>query len=84
MVIKDFNDNNRQLIMLRPNADVLKSVQSMLNKPISTAKSDVDLIAVLNDLKNVERLNRDEKGLDEIDASNCKIVLDDELTTTKL
>lgn len=86
MVMKDFDDNNRQLIMLRPNADVLKSIQSMSSKPILTAKSDVDLITTLSDLKDVERMGRDSKSLVEINTSNCKIVTDamDEFTTTKL
>ncbi|XP_032664642.1 sodium-independent sulfate anion transporter-like [Odontomachus brunneus] len=86
MIMKDFDDNNRQLIMLRPNADVLKSVQSMSSKPILTVKSDVDLIAILNDLKGAERVARDSKSLVEVNTSNCKIVTDamDELTTTKL
>lgn len=86
MIMKDFDDNNRQLIMLRPNVDVLKSVQSMLSKSILTAKSDVDLIAILSDLNDAQRLGRDSKSLVEIDTSNLKIVTDatDELTTTKL
>ncbi|XP_014476440.1 PREDICTED: sodium-independent sulfate anion transporter-like [Dinoponera quadriceps] len=86
MAMKDFNDNNRQLIMLRPNADVLKSVQSMSSEPILTAKSDVDLIAILNDLKDSKRLGRDSKSLVEVNALDCKIVPDatDEFTTTKL
>ncbi|EFN81292.1 sodium-independent sulfate anion transporter [Harpegnathos saltator] len=85
-VVKDFDDKNRQLIMLRPNGDVLKGVQSMLSKPILMAKNDVDLLTILNDLKTVERFSRDSKNFIEIDTSNCKIVSDgtNELITTKL
>lgn len=85
MVIKDFSDNDRRLIMLRPSPDVLKSLQSLSSRLILTASSDVDLLAVLRELKEVPGSDRDAN--DDVETSDCKIALGnttDELTTTKL
>jgi len=82
MVIKDFRDNNRPLIMLRPNSDVLNSVQSLSSKSILTATSDIDLPAILKECTRSDR-NMD----DDVETSNCKIPFEntaDEFTVTKL
>jgi hypothetical protein len=82
MVIKDFRDNNRRLIMLRPNSDVLNSVQSLSSRPILTATSDIDLLAILKEFTRPDR-NMD----DDVEISNCKTVFEnttDEFTITKL
>jgi len=82
MVIKDFRDNDRRLIMLRPNSDVLNSVQSLSSRPILTATSDIDLLAILKEFKRPDR-NMD----NDVETSNCKIAFEnttDELTITKL
>lgn len=46
MLIKDFRDNNCQLIILRPNSNILKSIQSLSDKEILTARDEVDLITI--------------------------------------
>lgn len=55
MAIKDFRKNNCQLIMLRPNPNVLMSIQSLSDKQILTARSEIDLIAILGEPKSVTR-----------------------------
>lgn len=52
MTIKDFRKNNCQLIMLRPNPDILASIQSLSDKQILTARNEIDLIAILGETKN--------------------------------
>ncbi|EZA61750.1 hypothetical protein X777_09371 [Ooceraea biroi] len=86
MVMRDFRDNDRQLIMLRPNSDVLKSVQSLSSKPILTARSDTDLLAVLREVEGTARSDARDANND-VEIPNCKIACEnsmDELTTTKL
>jgi len=82
MVIKNFRDNDRRLIMLRPNSDVLNSVQSLSSRPILTATSDIDLLAILKEFTRPDR-NMD----NDVETSNCKIAFEnttDELIITKL
>ncbi|XP_020300712.1 sodium-independent sulfate anion transporter-like [Pseudomyrmex gracilis] len=66
MVIRDFERNSNRLIMLRPNPDVLKSVQSFSDETILSASDDVDLITVLSEL--TKDTARDANG--EIKTSN--------------
>ncbi|KAG5310771.1 S2611 protein, partial [Acromyrmex insinuator] len=53
MTINDFRKNNCQLIMLRPNPDILSSIQSLSDKQILTARNEIDLIAILGKPKRV-------------------------------
>jgi len=53
MTINDFRKNNCQLIMLRPNLDILSSIQSLSDKQILTARNEIDLIAILGKPKRV-------------------------------
>ncbi|XP_018364457.1 PREDICTED: sodium-independent sulfate anion transporter-like [Trachymyrmex cornetzi] len=53
MTINDFRKNNCQLIMLRPNPDILSSIQSLSDKQILTARNEIDLIAILGKPKGV-------------------------------
>ncbi|XP_011689187.1 PREDICTED: sodium-independent sulfate anion transporter-like isoform X2 [Wasmannia auropunctata] len=53
MMIKDFRKNNGQLIMLRPNLDVLTRIQSLSDKQILIARNEIDLIAILGESKSV-------------------------------
>lgn len=55
MTIKDFRKNNCQLILLRPNPDILMSIQSLSDKQILTARNEIDLIAILREPKDVTR-----------------------------
>lgn len=84
-MIEDFRNNDRQLIMLQPNSEILKSIQSLLNKPISIARNDNDLTAIFDELKkDKEWFNRDAST--EIEISNDKVIPEttDGLTITKL
>jgi len=67
MLAKDFRNNNCQLIMLRPNPDILKSIQSLSHKQILIARNEIDLITILKELKNVI------PNANEIEALNSKI-----------
>lgn len=84
MVMRDFRDNNLYLIMLRPNPDVLKSIQSLSYKPIVTAKDEIDLITILKELANATQFNQNINVRAEF--PNCKIISEttDEIITTKL
>ncbi|KYN40710.1 Sodium-independent sulfate anion transporter [Trachymyrmex septentrionalis] len=53
MTINDFRKNNCQLIMLRPNPEILSSIQSLSDKQILTARNEIDLIAILGKPKRV-------------------------------
>ncbi|KYQ60101.1 Sodium-independent sulfate anion transporter [Trachymyrmex zeteki] len=53
MTINDFRKNNCQLIMLRPNPDILSSIQSLSDEQIMTARNEIDLIAILGKPKGV-------------------------------
>lgn len=68
MLAKDFRNNNCQLIMLRPNPAILKSIQSLSHKQILIARNEVDLITILKELKNVI------PNVNEIEALNSKII----------
>lgn len=70
--------------MLRPNPDILKKIQSLTNNPILMAKSDTDLIAILNESRDVAPLKQN--AVAGIDLPNSKIVFEttDEATTTRL
>ncbi|XP_011265430.1 sodium-independent sulfate anion transporter [Camponotus floridanus] len=68
MLAKDFRNNNCQLIMLRPNPDILKSIQSLSHKQILIARNEIDLITILKELKNVI------PNVNEIEALNSKII----------
>lgn len=79
MVLKDFRDNNCELIILRPNADILKSIQSLSEKQILIARNDIDLIAILKEFKGIAR-----DADIEMQISNDKTVSEttDEVTTS--
>nr|XP_012230213.1 PREDICTED: sodium-independent sulfate anion transporter-like isoform X1 [Linepithema humile]XP_012230214.1 PREDICTED: sodium-independent sulfate anion transporter-like isoform X1 [Linepithema humile] len=79
MVVKDFRDNNCQLIMLRPNPDILKSIQSLSDKQILIAGNDVDLITTLKEFKGIAR-----DADVEMQVSNSKPISEttDEATTS--
>lgn len=79
MVLKDFRDNNCELIILRPNADILKSIQSLSDKQILIARNDIDLIAILKEFKGIAR-----DADIEMQISNDKTVSEttDEVTTS--
>lgn len=79
MVVKDFTDNNCQLIMLRPNPDILKSILSLSDKRILIAGNDIDLIAILKEFKDITR-----SADAETQVSNDKTILEmsDEVTTS--
>ncbi|XP_029173687.1 sodium-independent sulfate anion transporter-like [Nylanderia fulva] len=47
MLLKEFRENNCRLIMLRPNSDILRSIQSLSDKEILTARDEIDLITIL-------------------------------------
>lgn len=68
MLAKDFRNNNCQLIMLRPNSDILKSIQSLSDEQILLARNEIDLITILKEFKNVTQ------NVNEIEASNSKII----------
>ncbi|XP_072760618.1 sodium-independent sulfate anion transporter [Anoplolepis gracilipes] len=70
MLIKDFRDNNCHVIMLRPNPDILKSIQSLSHKQILTAKNEVDLITMLQEFKDATQ----NANVIEIKASNSKMI----------
>lgn len=53
--------------MLRPNPDILKSIQSLSHKQILIARNEIDLITILKELKNVI------PNANEIEALNSKI-----------
>lgn len=47
MMIKDFKKKNCQLIILRPNPNILMSIQSLSDEQILMARNEIDLIAIL-------------------------------------
>lgn len=82
MLIKDFRDKNCQLIMLRPNPDILNSIQSLSHKQILTARDEIDLITILKEFKEFVTQNANV----EIEASNGKMISEttNELVSTWL
>ncbi|XP_029672275.1 sodium-independent sulfate anion transporter-like [Formica exsecta] len=81
MLVKDFRDNNCQLIMLRPNSDILKSIQSLSHKQILTARDEIDLITILKEFKGMTQ-----NANVEIETSNGKMIskMTSELVSTWL
>ncbi|XP_025991392.1 sodium-independent sulfate anion transporter [Solenopsis invicta] len=65
MTIKDFRENNCQLIMLRPNPDVLTKIQSLSDKQILIARDEMDLIAILGGSKSTIQNNLIVSKMDE-------------------
>lgn len=51
VTMRDFRKNNCQLILLRPNPNILTSIQSLSDKEIMTARNEIDLIAILGESK---------------------------------
>ncbi|XP_070163167.1 sodium-independent sulfate anion transporter isoform X3 [Polyergus mexicanus] len=76
MLVKDFRDNNCQLIMLRPNPDILKSIQSLSHKQILIARDEIDLITILKEFKGMTQ-----NANVEIETSNGKMISE---TTSEL
>jgi len=64
--------------MLRPNPDILKSIQSLTDKRILVAGSDTDLIAILKEFEDAAR-----DADVEVQVSNGKAVSEtsDEVST---
>lgn len=81
---KDFKDNDRFLILLRPEIEILRSIQSLTAEPIIVAKTDVELMTILKELNGVRRVD---SGTNNVPADfKGKTVVDvkDELASTKL
>ncbi|XP_011866893.1 PREDICTED: sodium-independent sulfate anion transporter-like isoform X1 [Vollenhovia emeryi] len=55
MTVEDFRKNNCQLIMLRPNPDILTSIQSLSDKQVLMARNEIDLIAILGESRGTTR-----------------------------
>ncbi|XP_033336485.1 sodium-independent sulfate anion transporter [Megalopta genalis] len=83
-VISDFKEKNHKLIMLRPSAEVLKSVQSLSEEIIRVAHTDAELVAILKEYSLSKRVLEFDAEL--IDVTN--LVIDgrprDEHASTKL
>lgn len=81
MLVKDFRDNNCQLIMLRPNPDILKSIQALSHKQILTARDEIDLITIFKKFKDMRQNTNVE-----IEALNGKMIseITNELVSTWL
>ncbi|XP_015183774.1 PREDICTED: sodium-independent sulfate anion transporter [Polistes dominula] len=56
-LVKDFKDNDRYLILLRPITEILQSIQSLSNEPIVIAKTDVELLTMLKEFNGIKRMN---------------------------
>lgn len=66
--------------MLRPNPDIIKSIQSLSHKQILIARNEIDLITILKELKNVTQ------DANDIEALNSKIISEttNEFVSTRL
>ncbi|XP_047355968.1 sodium-independent sulfate anion transporter-like [Vespa velutina] len=55
-LVKDFKDNGRFLILLRPAAEIFQSIKSLTNESIVTAKTDVELLTILKEFNGIKRI----------------------------
>ncbi|XP_076655669.1 sodium-independent sulfate anion transporter [Halictus rubicundus] len=69
-VISDFKEKNHKLIMLRPSAEILKSVQSLSDEIIRVAQTDAELVAILKEYSLSKRVLEFDAEL--IDVTNIK------------
>ncbi|XP_031837112.1 sodium-independent sulfate anion transporter isoform X2 [Nomia melanderi] len=69
-VINDFKGKNHRLIMLRPSAEVLRSVQSLSEEIIPVVYTDAELVAILKEFSMSKRVL--EFNAELIDVTNVK------------
>lgn len=69
-VINDFKEKNHGLIMLRPSAEILRSVQSLSEEIIRVAYTDAELVAILKEFSMSNRVL--EFNAELIDVTNVK------------
>lgn len=83
-LVKDFKDNDRFLILLRPVAEILQSIQSLTNELIVTAKTDVELLTILKELNGIKRINSESYAIPDDFKRKTIVDIKDELASTNL
>lgn len=83
---KDFTDNNRFLILLRPTTEIFRSIQSLTVEPLILAKTDMELMTILKELNSrlVETGSNSTASTPDDVKSKTVVDMKDELASTNL
>nr|XP_050855019.1 sodium-independent sulfate anion transporter-like isoform X1 [Vespula vulgaris] len=83
-LIKDFKDNDRFLILLRPTAEILQSIQSLINESIVTAKTDVELLTILKEFNEMKCIDSESYVIPDDFKRKTVVDMRDEFASTNL
>ncbi|XP_035729144.1 sodium-independent sulfate anion transporter-like [Vespa mandarinia] len=83
-LIKDFKDNGRFLILLRPAAEIFQSIKSLTNESIITAKTDVELLTILKEFNGIKRIDSESYAIPDDFKRKTVVDVRDELASTNL
>ncbi|KAL2712869.1 sodium-independent sulfate anion transporter-like isoform X1 [Vespula squamosa] len=83
-LIKDFKDNDRFLILLRPTTEILQSIQSLINESIVTAKTDVELLTILKEFNEIRCIDSESYAIPDDFKRKTVVDMRDELASTNL
>ncbi|XP_046823112.1 sodium-independent sulfate anion transporter-like [Vespa crabro] len=83
-LVKDFKDNGRFLILLRPVAEIFQSIKSLTNESIVTAKTDVELLTILKEFNGIKRIDSESYAIPDDFKRKTVVDVRDELASTNL